>query len=85
MRLLSAILFLTPENNDLRHFSTPLMILAIVLVLFFAWRVWRFTIEPMMKPGEPRELPYWIPCERFGRKENLSFCPIYFTNHLFVM
>ena len=75
MGLLSAILFLTPENNDLRHFSTPLVIFAIVLVLFFAWRAWRFTIEPLMKPGEPRELPYWIPCERF---ENLLYRPRYF-------
>lgn len=73
MGLLTANLSLTPENNDLGHFSTPLMISAIVLGLFFVWRVWRFTIEPMMKPSEPRELPYWIPCERF---ENLSSRPI---------
>jgi len=32
-------------------------------VLLFAWRLWRFTITPYFYPADPRELPYWIPCE----------------------
>jgi hypothetical protein len=31
---------------------------AIALV---AWRIYRFTIVPMMYPDDPKELPYWIP------------------------
>ena len=27
------------------------------------WRLWRFTILPTFVPSEPKELPYWIPCE----------------------
>jgi len=26
------------------------------------WRLWRFTIMPVMNPSAPKELPYWIPC-----------------------
>lgn len=33
-------------------------ILALCLV---AWRVWRFTVIPLMAPDDPKELPYWIP------------------------
>ncbi|PWI72855.1 hypothetical protein PCL_09870 [Purpureocillium lilacinum] len=25
------------------------------------WRLWRFTIMPVMNPSAPKELPYWIP------------------------
>ncbi len=28
------------------------------------WRLWRFKIEPMIKPTEPKELPHWLPCEQ---------------------
>ena len=30
------------------------------------WRLWRFTIRPYLRPDEPKELPYWIPCT-YGR------------------
>lgn len=30
--------------------------------LLLLWRLWRFTILPAMRPDEPKELPYWIPC-----------------------
>lgn len=26
-----------------------------------AFRIWKFTIRPLLHPDEPRELPYWIP------------------------
>lgn len=27
------------------------------------WRLWRFTVRPYLRPHDPKELPYWIPCE----------------------
>ena len=27
------------------------------------WRVLAFTVLPSYRPYEPREVPYWIPCE----------------------
>lgn len=30
---------------------------------YMLWRLWRFTIRPHLRPDEPKELPYWIPCE----------------------
>lgn len=35
------------------------------LVCLLTWRLWRFTITPLLYPGNPKELPYWIPC-KFG-------------------
>lgn len=32
--------------------------LALCLV---GWRVWRFSILPLVAPDDPKELPYWIP------------------------
>lgn len=26
------------------------------------WRLWRFTLWPLLRPKEIPELPYWIPC-----------------------
>jgi hypothetical protein len=31
------------------------------IVLLLAWRIWRFTITPIIYPDDPKELPYWIP------------------------
>lgn len=28
-----------------------------------AWHFWSFTIYPALHPGEPRPLPYWVPCD----------------------
>lgn len=32
-------------------------------VLLLSWRLWTFTILPTLRPDEPREIPYWIPCQ----------------------
>ncbi|KJZ70910.1 hypothetical protein HIM_09703 [Hirsutella minnesotensis 3608] len=41
-----------------------------ILVAFAAvlllWRVWAFTLKPWLRPAEPKELPYWIPCHTFS-------------------
>ncbi|KAI1870662.1 uncharacterized protein JN550_005205 [Neoarthrinium moseri] len=36
-----------------------LALLASMMLLL--WRAWRFTINPLLHPDEPKELPYWIP------------------------
>lgn len=38
------------------------VILALALTLG-TWRIWKFSILPAIRPLEPKELPYWIPCE----------------------
>lgn len=47
-----------------QRLSTTLLIFTGAATLLLAWRLWRFTIEPTMKPTEPKELPYWLPCEQ---------------------
>ena len=36
--------------------------LLISIIALIVWRIWRFTILPLFRPNEPKELPYWIPC-----------------------
>lgn len=33
------------------------------VVLLVIWRLWRFTIRPLLNPDSPREVPYLIPSE----------------------
>jgi hypothetical protein len=40
-----------------------LKVVAVILVLLVVWRLWRFTVLPAYFPDDPKELPYWIPCE----------------------
>ncbi|KAI0885806.1 putative cytochrome p450 [Annulohypoxylon maeteangense] len=32
------------------------------LITLFTWRVWRFTVSPMLNPSHPKEFPSWVPC-----------------------
>lgn len=41
--------------------------LAAPFIFLLLWRLWTFTILPKLHPSEPRELPYWIPCEQSVR------------------
>ncbi|KAF2470887.1 cytochrome P450 [Lindgomyces ingoldianus] len=34
---------------------------ASVILFLVAFRLWKFTIRPLLHPDEPSELPYWIP------------------------
>ena len=34
----------------------------ISISVYFLWRLWRFSIIPLLYSGEPKELPYLIPC-----------------------
>lgn len=42
-------------------FSICLLIAA--LTLLGIWRMWKFTILSALKPNEPKEIPYWVPCK----------------------
>ena len=37
--------------------------LVLAPVILLIWRLWRFSIIPLLYPKDPKELPYWIPCE----------------------
>ncbi|CAD6446126.1 2e5bed58-8b25-417b-ab5c-118505115baa [Sclerotinia trifoliorum] len=46
--------------------SSKLGLVLVVLLLLpsttlVLWRLWAFTIKPILHPSEPKELPYWIP------------------------
>ncbi len=38
-------------------------VLLVPPVLLLSWRIWRFTILPILRPDDPKELPYWVPCK----------------------
>ncbi|KAJ2997402.1 hypothetical protein NUW58_g666 [Xylaria curta] len=31
------------------------------LLALVCWRLWRFTLRPLLNPSEPKEVPYWMP------------------------
>lgn len=35
--------------------------IALGAITLLSWRIYRFTITPMIYPDDPKELPYWIP------------------------
>lgn len=38
-------------------------LLLALTALYVCWRLWKFTIQPYLRPEAPKELPYWIPCK----------------------
>jgi hypothetical protein len=46
---------------------SPIFYLTILLLIgvptsgLLIWRLWRFTLYPLLHPSEPKELPYWVP------------------------
>lgn len=57
---------LAPVISGLSTLNETLLYTLQLAILFagslLLWRLWRFTLMPMLKPNEPKELPYWIPC-----------------------
>lgn len=45
---------LTP---DVTYAIVPL----VAFILLLLWRLYRFTITPVLFPHDPKEYPYWIP------------------------
>lgn len=41
--------------------SVRLLPLILLISSLLAWRLWRFTIVPMLHPDLPKEFPHWIP------------------------
>ena len=44
--------------QDYPFLRSALIVVPLFLVL---WRLWRFTLLPILRPNDPEELPYWIP------------------------
>lgn len=42
--------------------------------LYFCWRLWKFTVNPFLRPNDPKELPYWVPCELKARQDLSPKC-----------
>ena len=38
-----------------------LFFVLISVTTLLSWRLWRFSIAPLLNPKEPQEVPYWIP------------------------
>lgn len=38
----------------------PLLLAGLSFALIL-WRVWSFTIHPLLHPDEPKDIPYWTP------------------------
>lgn len=51
----------TTFMQALRGSYVGINIAAASLLTLLLWRLWRFTIRPLLNPHQPRELPYWIP------------------------
>jgi len=56
----------TVENlrASVEHFPGLCIVFA-CWILLLVWRIWRFTIYPLIYPNYPKELPYWVPSELF--------------------
>ena len=53
------------KQVDHRSFHGLLICVTLTVVLLL-WRFWTFTILPALHPNEPKEVPYWIPCEQIS-------------------
>lgn len=42
--------------------SASLLLISLLGCLLLSWRLWMFTILPLLRPDEPKEIPYWVPC-----------------------
>ena len=51
------------EYVPLNTSCSPEILLVVALGILWAfWRIWSFTILPLLHPDEPKEIPYLIPC-----------------------
>jgi len=59
LMMLATILDLSRSSRTFVAFE---FVFSIPIVVYLLWRLWEFTIRPLLHPDEPRELPYTIPC-----------------------
>lgn len=45
------------------HIFHASLAFALLAVSWLLWRIWTFTILPALRPHEPKEVPYLMPCE----------------------
>ena len=41
----------------------PFLFAGVLGLVYACWWHWKFTIEPLLYPGKPPNIPYYIPCE----------------------
>lgn len=58
--------------------------LIIFVLALLAWRLWTFTIRPLLKPDELEYLPYWIPCKQMSQPD-LPFIMTSVSTHLIII
>lgn len=46
-----------------RQLSPVVVLLLATPLVWLLWYVWKFTVFPLLRPNEPRYLPYLTPCE----------------------
>lgn len=52
------------QLSEARHASLlSFSSLQLILAAYALWWLWRFKIVPLIHPSEPKQYPYWIPCE----------------------
>ncbi|RAH84983.1 cytochrome p450 [Aspergillus japonicus CBS 114.51] len=63
LRLTSAVNHAFDPVRELspNYVQGAIVLLATLLSTWGLWRLWRFTIQPLFRPNEPLELPYWVP------------------------
>ena len=42
---------------------SPSITIALICLLMYAWRLWNFTLSPLLDNKKPEQIPYWIPCK----------------------
>ncbi|GME24192.1 cytochrome P450 [Neofusicoccum parvum] len=40
---------------------SPSITIALLCLLMYAWRLWNFTLSPLLDNKRPEQIPYWIP------------------------
>lgn len=69
----SGEILLVPQANYIPNFFLAKAVVCMLLPLVL-WRAWKFTILPILRPDQPKEFPYWIPCKNYAL---LHVAPMY--------
>ncbi|KAL8784501.1 MAG: hypothetical protein Q9213_003938 [Squamulea squamosa] len=57
----------------MNDWTTPIYIITALGLALQAWRFWVFQIKPAIRPEDPKELPYWIPCKEYFKPTDEPF------------
>jgi hypothetical protein len=60
--------------NHAASYQRALSTAGTLLAILFLWRLWSFTVVPLLRPSSPKTLPYWIPF--IGRPQTVWHSPL---------